>query len=153
MTEATTTAYRDKEGKIKYRNRERFIADCEAVEGNEFEVVFRKRKKVRSNQQSRYYWGCVLPEVQNGLKELGNDWSKARCHEFLKSEFNYEEVVLHRTDHETGEVTTEIKRSPKSTANVTTTEFMEFVAKVVHFAADYLSIAIPEPSTQTEINY
>jgi len=144
MTEATTTAYRTPQG-IKYRNRERFIADCEAVEGNEFEVVFKKRKKVRGLQANKYLWACIVTPIHAAMREQGHDVSKQDVWEFLKHRFNYTEIL--------DETTGEILRLPKTTTNLSSTEFATFIEDCIRFASEFLGIAIDPPNTQTEISY
>src|SRR5690348_15691762 len=75
----------------------------------------------RSNPQNRYYWGLVVPLIQQGIKDLGTDLTKEECHEFLKARFNSEEIV----NTETGECIS----IPRSTTALTKEQFSEYIAK------------------------
>src|SRR5690242_8516545 len=63
----------------------------------------------RSSQQNRYYWGLVVPIIQQGIKNLGTELTKEETHEFLKSRFNTEELVNPET--------AECVKIPRSTTN------------------------------------
>jgi hypothetical protein len=66
-------------------------------------------------------------------------------HEFLKSNFNFTEMV--------NEQTGEVLRVPKSTSLLAGSEFWELIDKVGRFAAEYLGEVIPMPGEQSELNF
>lgn len=99
----------------------------------------------RSSQANRYYWGLVVPLIQHGIKHMGTDLSKEECHEFLKSRFNYEELV----NEETGEVI----QIPRSTTVLNKEQFSEYIGKIQQFAAEFLHTVIPDAGVQTAIDY
>lgn len=99
----------------------------------------------RSNPQNRYYWGLVVPLIQKGIKDMGTEITKEETHEFLKARLNCEEIV----NKETGEYVT----IPRSTASLNKEQFSDYVGKVQQFAAEFLSIEIPDPGMQTVFNY
>jgi GTP-sensing pleiotropic transcriptional regulator CodY len=138
-----TTAY-IKDEQLFVRNRS--YIDREAVKSGvlEFDVIIQKKSKHRSVSQSRYYWGVVVGLIRERFIDLGNDVSKEETHDYLKQEFNYREFV--------NEKTSEVIRIPMSTANLTTTEFINFVARIQVFAATVLDIQIPEPSEQIQLH-
>ena len=45
----------------------------EKFKGQRIEITFRKKKKHRSSEQNRYYWGVVIPYILEAFIELGND--------------------------------------------------------------------------------
>jgi len=137
-----TTCY-VKDGKLFFRNRNQIEKDCVNSGITEFVVTIEKRKKKRSYEQSKYYWGVVVFLIRQRFVELGNDVSKEETHDYLKHEFNYKEFV--------NEKTSEVIRIPMSTANLTTSEFMDYIAKIQIFAADILGVVIPDPNTQTSL--
>ncbi len=90
--------------------------------------VFRKR---RSDEQNRYYWSVVVALIGEKIGES----DPACTHDMLKTEFNYDILTLGGRTF----------RKPKSTATLTTSEFMEFIAKVQRWASEFLSLYIPSP--------
>lgn len=105
--------------------------------------VIIKRLGRRSNQLNKYYWGCVIQYQKEGFKNLGNDWSKERIHDFNKVEFDYDEIVNEKTG--------EIKRMPGSTKEMTNIQMIEFIEKIKQFSAEWLNVYIPDPNQQSEI--
>jgi len=132
-----------KDGKVFFRNQNQISKHIIQIGWNEFEVTICKKSKHRSSHQSRYYWGVVVGLIRERFIELGNDVSKEETHDYLKQEFNYKEFV--------NEKTSEVIRIPKSTANLTTSEFMDYLSRIQIFAADILGVEIPNPNEQTKI--
>jgi len=97
----------------------------------------------RSEQQNRYYWGLVIPLVQNGIKDLGTELTKEETHNFLKSKFNYTEII----NKETGEYI----QVPRSTTILNKEAFSEYIAKIQQFSAEFLNVVIPDPGQQMEL--
>lgn len=99
----------------------------------------RAYRKDRSNQQNRYYWGVVL-------KALGDHtgYTPDEIHEFLKQNFlhrNYIRIVTKKG--------TPLKANiVRSTTDLTTTEFEDFMTKVRQWASLELSCWIPEPNEE-----
>ena len=123
-------------GEIKLPKRLR--AEVSAfLQGCEIEVVFRKKKKHRSSEQNRYYWGAVISIIQAAFKDLGTRLNPEEVHFFLKQKFNYKTLVS--VD---GELIGEI---PQSTAELNKLEFMEYIDKITQWSAEILNIQIPEP--------
>lgn len=110
-----------------------------------FLLTIEKKKKKRSNEVNRYWWGCIIPIIQRGLHDTGNELTKEEVHEFLKSNFNFTEMV--------NENTGEVLRVPKSTSELGGSEFWELIDKVARFASEYLSEVIPMPGEQGELNF
>lgn len=115
------------------------------------EVTFKCKRKRRSNAQNKYYWGCVIPAIVHAMVELGNDALQIGntehgelVHEFLKNRLldNGEEVQG---------VEGLIFKLPASTKKCTTVEFDKFMGDVRKWAAENLSINIPEPNEQVEM--
>lgn len=110
-----------------------------------FILTIEKKKRTRSNEVNRYYWGQVIPIIVRGLKELGHDINKDEAHEFLKSNYNYDEIL--------NEDSGELLRVPKSTANLTGSEFWAYIDRIARFAAEFLNEVIPGPGEQSELNF
>lgn len=131
-----------KEGKLLPYNRKRLSNDLSNMKDCEVEITI-KRKGKRSLQQNKYYWGCVLPEIQHELKRLGNDFDIETIHEFLKQKFNSEKVVV--------EATGELIEMGKKTSQLNKEEFGIYLDRIILWAAQTLEITIPEPNTQTAL--
>lgn len=131
------------DGKLFIRNKKRFDQDVANSGWKEVEIVVTKKKKNRSYYQNRYYWGVVVALVRERFIQLGNDVSAEETHDYLKHEFNYKEFV--------NEKTSEVIRIPKSTADLTTSEFMDYIARIQVFSAQILDLTIPDPNQQLEV--
>ena len=106
--------------------------------GKEIEVLFRLKKKHRSDPQNRYYWGVVVEMIRAGMKEMGDIVTADQVHEFLKWRF----LRVSKIDEGTGEVLYEYAGS---TAKLKTVEFGEYIEKCCQFAAEMLGVSIPLP--------
>lgn len=108
-------------------------------------LLERSKHNKRSNPQNNFYWGLVIPMIQQGIKHLGTDLTKEECHEFLKARFNSEELV----NEETGEMI----QIPRSTKSMSKSNFSEYIGKIQQFASEFLNVVIPDPGTQVAIEY
>lgn len=97
----------------------------------------------RSDQHNRYYFGLVVPLVQNGIRDLGTELTKEETHEWLKGKFNFTEVM-----NQDGIV----EQVPRSTTILNKEKFSEYIAKIQQFAAEFLNIVIPDPGQQMMID-
>lgn len=99
-------------------------------------------KNNRSTQQNRYYFGCVLPLIKDGLKEVGyrEITNNDQTHELMKFMFLKKNIV----NENTGEVLETIG----STTKLTTIEFNEYIDRIAQFAAEFLGVTVPPPNTQ-----
>ena len=122
-----------------------------AFEGKNIEVVFKRKRKRRSDNQNRYYWGVVIPEIVRAMIDLGNEALQQGntehgelVHEYLKHNLldNGEEIMG---------IEGVIIKLPPSTTKCTTVDFMDFVERVRMWAADNLGVAIPSPNEQVEM--
>lgn len=126
------------------RNRKTLLDALKSFEGVDIVITIQKEKKQRSNQQSRYYWGCVIPLIQSGMKDAtGDTYSKEEVHLFLKSQFNYKEIV--------NENNGEVLRIPKSTTENSTTDMEAYHELIKRFAFDFLNVIVPAPNEQLTI--
>jgi RNA-binding protein YhbY len=96
-----------------------------------------KSFKKRSLPQNRYYHSVVVQIVFDGLRAAGFDSvrTKEDAHEVIKSLF------LKIVDEKAG---IKIERI-KSTTELTTIEFNEYLLNISVWASDYLGCSIPEP--------
>lgn len=133
-----------KEGKLKITNRKGFDEDMLTLDGKSVVISIEKKKSKRSDAQNRYWWGVVIPIVKQGLKDAGfQDYKTGESvHELLKYRFLKTDSV---SEH--GETLERIKSSTELSKG----EFMELIAEVQQWSAEYLSYIIPDPGTQTQI--
>lgn len=96
----------------------------------------------RSTLQNAYYWSGVIPLVKEGLKEIGyrEITTNDQTHDLMKFMFLKKQIV--------NELTGEVMKTIGSTTKLTTIEFNEYIDRIAQFAAEFLSVNIPPPSTQ-----
>lgn len=118
---------RIEQGSVKLDNPIRYEQYALSLEGKRIEIVLRKEKSKRSNNQNSYYWGVVC-------KILGDyfGYSEDEMHEALKMKF----LRTGACDLET----------VKSTTKLNTAEFEEFLEKVRRWAAIDYGVNIPLPN-------
>ncbi len=131
------------EGKLVLNERHTFIKLLQPLKGREIELVVKRRAKTRSGDQNAYYWGVVVHLVMEGLNDLGHDVTQEDTHDFLKGQFNAREVV--------NEATGEVVKVPRSTTELSTAEFSEYVERISKWAGEWLGISIPLPNEQQTI--
>lgn len=150
MSELKYTGHVTDAGEIKLPRRLRAEVSSR-FKGKEFEVIFRKKKKTRSSEQNRYYWGVVVRMVAEGFAELGNPISPgseedcATVHEYLKRRF-LEPIRIADANGEIHELEPSLEDAAKQ-------EMGEYIDKCIAFALEYLNIHIPAPNEQAEINF
>lgn len=103
-------------------------------------VVFARWGKARSTAQNAYYWGVVVQMIHTELQRLGNEVNDQQVHEWLKDQFLPQPVA-----NGDGE---QIAVFRKSTAIMSRIEFMEYLEEVRAWAADKLSLNIPDPKPE-----
>jgi len=143
MIELTGTV---SDGTLKLHNRKLFDTLLCQFNGKDVIIKIQKQKKIRSNYQNRYYFGVVIPIIQQGLFDVQAEWlSVDDVHAFLKQNFNYKELVNKRTG--------EVVAVAKTTADLATIEFEEYLDRCRAFADEFLNIIIPMPNEQVKIGY
>lgn len=127
-------------GRIKNREAIRKLF-AELKDGTYLIKIATRRR--RSLPQNAYYWGVVVDMVKDGLIDAGfRDVDAEDAHELLKSKFLKKQVFSEQTG--------EVMDFYRSTAELTTFEFSEYIEKVAQWAAEYLGIAIPLPNEQLQ---
>lgn len=84
--------------------------------GEEVSCVFTSKKPKRTESQNRYYWGVYLPMIS---AETGNDIDE--LHTLFKGMFLSKSIV---------EVLGHKVRTTKSTAELNTSQFSEFIRRI-----------------------
>jgi len=134
---------RIKDGKLDFKQRSSFLQDVSKFKDGDYVITVEKRKKKRSVEQNRYYWGVIVPLVLEGLTEAGWRYTIDQVHEDLKRDFNIVEIV--------NEVSGEIRKTIGSTTEMSTSQMLNYFAKITQWAAEYLNVQIPEPGEQLQI--
>jgi hypothetical protein len=134
------------DGGILKRNRNLIIDAINSFEGKDVLITLEKPKKKRSNPQNAFYYGVVIPIVQNALRDAGYVMTNEATHDLIKLKF-LKEVIL--TNEETGEVVERVK----STTELSTSQFMDFVAEIRQFTNEYFGVDIPEPNENLTLKF
>ncbi len=135
---------RVQDGSLRITNRKAFDRELTTLEGKEVEVSVRKKRKYRSNYQNRYYWGVIIPIVRQALWDTGHEYSNESVHEILKYRFLKQDYHI-----KDGEFFTETR----STKDLTTSEFMDYIAQIQRWTSEMFGVYIPDPGEQMEIDY
>jgi hypothetical protein len=134
------------ENGILKRNRNLLIDAIKSFEGQQVFVTIQKAKKKRSNPQNSFYWGCVIPIIQSALKKVGELMTLEQTHELLRLRFLKHTVLQ---NEETGECVERIK----STTELSTTDFMDYLKQIQIFAVEYFGVEIPEPNENITLKF
>lgn len=121
------------------RNRNLIKDAIETFEGKQIVIKIEKFKKKRSTQQNRFYYGVIIPIVQNCLKEAGHIMTNESTHDLIKLKFLKETLFVNET---TGEVIERIK----STTELSTSQFMDLLTEINNFTFEYFGVNLPSPN-------
>lgn len=100
------------------------------------EIVARKRKSKRSNEQNRYAH-LLFSTLKDGLNALGNNFTQEQCKELMKAKFLLVDVY----NNESGE---HLGQRVRGTSELTVEEMYEFTTKIIVWASE-LGIILPIP--------
>lgn len=121
------------------RNRHLIKDAIATFENKQVIIKIDKFKKKRITQQNRFYYGVIIPIVQNCLKEAGHIMTNESTHDLIKLKFLKETLFVNET---TGEVIERIK----STTELTTSQFMDLLAEINNFTFEYFGVSLPSPN-------
>lgn len=137
---------RVRNGRLIPDNRGLLSSHVKSFEGMDVQLTISKRRKRRSNDQNAYYWGVVVAMTREGINEAwGEHLSLEEAHHILKFQCNYAEHV--------NEATGEIIKIPKTTTELSTTEFEEYLERCRRFAQEWLQVIIPLPNEQVTFEF
>ena len=136
------------ENNIFKRNRNLVLNAIQYFNGKNVVISFSKVKKSRSNNQNRFYWGAVIPLIQNGLLEATGELRSADDihYKILLPMFAPINEIVNK---DTGEIIIERLTS----SDLTTTQFMEYIMEIQKWASEFLNIDIPNPNEETLLNF
>lgn len=106
---------------------ETFATYSHTLNGNRIELVLRKERSQRSNNQNSYYWGVVLPILGD---YFGYDADE--MHDALKMKF---------LRHGAADLET-----VKSTTKLNTAEFEDYLERIRRWALTEYSLRVPMPN-------
>ena len=106
-------------GRIVLDNRDRFRIYLASFETKRIELVLRERTEQRSEQQNAYYHGVVVKMISDAT---GHD--PQETHQKMKDHFKV-----------------------GTTTKMKTAEFQEYIENCRRFAAEFLSLNIPDPNS------
>jgi hypothetical protein len=122
-------------------NRAAFAAQASQLPDGLYQVTV--QKMTRSQQANAYYWGVVLKAIDDHTHQGTDDIHDAMCQMFLPNVGK--QVQFHNAvSRTTVTVATETRRSSKLPSDA----FYDFVEKVRAWAADFLSLTIPDPDPE-----
>ena len=127
-------------------NINRILQIVKSFEGKELEITFATLSKQRSVSQNSYYWGVIVPIMQNNLLETGIVMDFEDVHLLLRTKFLKETIGF---NEETGELLERIK----STTELSTIGFNEYMERIRLWSIDFFSAEIPEPNEQVMLNF
>ena len=133
----------DEQGKLSMANRAAFIDWITQHPNKAVEIEIKVRRKQRSTLQNSYLWGVVYPIVCGGFRDMGHDVDEQDTHEFLKAKFNSKRIM---------NLDGVVEDLPTSTTKLTTSEMMDYIAKIQMWAAEFLGVVIPDPNSQMQID-
>lgn len=120
-----------KNGKLEFKYLESFKKYLLNLEGKSVDIVVRLVRKTRSNPQNRFLWGCVYHLISESTGYTREEVHDAMRLLFLKDE-------------------TRVIPTLKSTTSLTTVEMNTYWEQIQQFAAEKLSLVIPDPN-QVEV--
>jgi hypothetical protein len=115
-------------GKLLLDDKHRFLNYLTGLDGKRVEVKVEREKRRRSNNQNSYYWGVVLKLITDHTGAEPED-----IHAALKMHFCPKRFIGNLV-------------APSSTARLDTVDFEAYLEKVRRWAAEELSINIPDPN-------
>lgn len=118
---------------------------CEHLAGKKVRVKITEQRKRMTNSMYGYYHGVIKPLIHAEFVRLGNDVSEDLVHEFLKQQCPHVKRSL--IDTNTGET----REYTPHLDQITKEEGLLFMDWCIRFAAETMSIVIPPPNTQTDL--
>jgi hypothetical protein len=145
------TYCRVKKGELKIINSRLFKENIKGLPDGNYTISIEKRYNKRSNPQNAYLWGVVYPIVKEGLIDAGfdefkQDYELEMTHELCKLRFLKKELIA---NNPIPQLATSLQILG-STKELTTTDFMEYLANIQKWSSEYLGVYIPEPDTNYE---
>lgn len=101
----------------------------------------------KTTDQLGYYWGVVLPRIQQGMQENGNELSLAQINQMLNEKFFCITNTASWTDAN-GVQHVHVIRTARSKSGATKDEMARFLDEVIRWASVELGVYIPDPNCE-----
>lgn len=101
----------------------------------------------KTTDQLGYYWGVVLPRIQQGMQENGNELGLAQINQMLNEKFFCITNTASWTDAQ-GVQHVHVIRTPRSKSGATKDEMARFLDEVIRWASVELGVYIPDPNCE-----
>lgn len=132
-----TASGRIEGGRLKIHNRRLFDAAVAALrDGWEVEIEITRLRATRSQKQNAYYFGKVLPMLNEHTGQ-----SVDTLHDLLKVKFLSRTEIIQDAE---GHIVEQVILG-RSTRHLNTAEFAQYVDEIRLWAAETLQLDIPDP--------
>lgn len=101
----------------------------------------------KTTDQLGYYWGVVLPRIQQGMQENGNELGLAQINQMLNEKFFCITNTASWTDAK-GVQHVHVIRTARSKSGATKDEMARFLDEVIRWASIELGVYIPDPNCE-----
>jgi len=133
------------QGILKIHKREQFNSAIKQLTDGRVRVKVEKVYRKRTNPMNAYYWGVVLYEFCQGFADVsGENIDSNTAHEFLKQRFNSMELISRDG---------EVINVGKTTSELTTTEFGEYIENCRRFISEFFNREVLSPNEQAELEF
>lgn len=119
------------DGKLLMKEPVMFRENLKNFDGKEVVIEVRLKKKFRSNPQNDYYWRVVVKAFSDIFNKAELSLTKDQVHDILKTKFLLVKDPYPRI---------------KSTTELTTIEFNDYLLQLQEWAASDFSCYIPDPN-------
>lgn len=131
---------------IVTRNRNLLTDAIQSFEGKQITIRIERTKKKRSNPQNSYYWGCCLPLIQLGFKEVTGEFRTAE-----NLHYNILLPLFAPIKEIPNKLTGEIVKEKVRSSEMNTTQFSEYILEIQKWSAEFLGIYLPEPNENIKL--
>lgn len=117
-------------------------------EGKTIKVTIERQRRYRTSPQNNFYWGVVIPILQEGIKEATGEVRDANSihYQIILPLLAPDREIINT---ESGEVILEKITS----SEMTTTEFCFFISDIQKWGAEFLGVDIPSPNEEITLQF
>lgn len=128
----------DEKGTLTLNQRRTFLLEIHSkFKGKSVRLTVESVSSKRSLSQNNYYYGVIVPRCKSGFNRLGWTLSETEAHQKLAEMFLSENKV--------NQLTGEIFHYVRSTADLSTVEFSDYMDSCINFGAMELDEIIAYP--------